>query len=198
MKKQLLPYKIGLAVIGVFTIALLVVVLMQANLAKQDARLYDDASEIADQLNDYIDDEQEIPESLSDAGINDVPDAVSYRTIEDGEKYEFCVTYKADNGGLDAEDVGSEILYGEAYSYDEYYGEDDEAAYLYLDYSHKKGKNCQVIWPYLDSASSYEEGDDPYAICDEQYDNSPQDKQAEDAYYDCLDKVDAAESTRVD
>lgn len=203
MPKSYNLYKLGLGVIGLFSLVLLIVVLVQASGAKADNLTQKDAQKVADQLNDYVEDEQTIPESLSAAGINDVPSAVRYEKLSK-ERYKFCVTYKAESSGFDAASVQEEVIsgyYGVDYSdYESSY----EESYLYLDSTHKKGENCKTIKPYLYSNSSYyddynnDEGSsdsssetytDPSTGC--VYDPGSSDDAIND-YYDCLDKADAS------
>lgn len=82
-QNPLLLYKIGLAVIGVFVIVLVVMVVTQANGAKQDTNSFNEATKIANTLNDYIDSNGTVPQSLSDAGVVNIPSSVTYTKVSD-------------------------------------------------------------------------------------------------------------------
>lgn len=146
---KLFKYKIGLAVLGLFTIFMIVWVAVQGNYVKQDQKTFEAATKIAEDLNAYVDDKQAIPSSLAEASIHDVPSAISYSRLSD-EQYKFCVTYKADNeySSFDLTSTLTEVLR-------QYYsGENDyEAAELYISPLYQKGENCQTIKPYLFSSS---------------------------------------------
>lgn len=155
MKNSLNKYKIGLLVVGVFTLGMAGYVMIQAGAAKEDNETYKKATKIADKLNDYTL-RKSPPASLQAAGIQDVPDSVSYTRLS-STRYKFCVTYKADSSGFDASSVENQLL-SSAYGTDSSYNYDDyESSYLYLDYTHHKGENCKTIKSY--SSSIY---DDPY------------------------------------
>jgi hypothetical protein len=140
MNNKLFKYKIGLAVIGVLTLVLLVVVAVGASGVKQDNQSYKKATAIAEKLNNYIYDNYKIPETLSDAGITDVPSTVRYEKDSETE-YKFCVTYKSAS-----EDLSS-------------FGNISDAKYtpstLYLRAAHQKGENCQTVKPYLNTYDNY-------------------------------------------
>src|ERR1700761_6201057 len=98
--KQLLKYKIGLLVIGLFTLGLVVFVLVQAGGTKQDAQTDKLANSMADQLNNYTDDNSVTPKTLQQAGITKTSPNISY-TRESDTKYKFCATYKTTSSGFD-------------------------------------------------------------------------------------------------
>jgi type II secretory pathway pseudopilin PulG len=154
MQDRLAKYKIGLAVIGLFTLVILIMVLAQAGAAKQDKETYDKANKVANKLNSYIDDKQRIPASLNVTGVKDIPDTITYKRIST-TKYRFCVTYKADSSGFNATDIETQLIYG-AYGggdYDSYKPDD----FLYIDSHHKKGENCQTIKPYIYQENTYDD-----------------------------------------
>ena len=64
MKSSLTPYKIGFAVLAVFTLVMLGLVISKAGNTKQDSKSFDAATKIADQLSAYIDEKQVIPAFL--------------------------------------------------------------------------------------------------------------------------------------
>lgn len=145
MKSSLLRYKIGLGVIGLFLVGVLVFVLVQANVAKQDLQTTKRANEIADKLNSYVNDNDVAPESLADANISNLPDAISYRKLSD-TSYEFCITYRAANNGAPLQTVVDDATT----NFDPYTGAggstpSSNATSLYISGVHAKGRNCQTI-----------------------------------------------------
>jgi len=150
MKATLLRYKIGLAVIGLFSLVMVVVVVSQASATKQDTETYHKASAIADKLQAYTDSKGEVPASLAAVDIADVPSTVSYHKLSDSS-YRFCVTYKATSSSFDATTAVNDTISG-------YYGTQGSTSenfsgfngsgsdnYLYVSSSHHKGANCQTI-----------------------------------------------------
>ena len=65
--------------------------------SKQDVQTLKTAQDIASKLNTYVQNNQKIPESLSEVGVEDVPSAIKY-TKDSEKEYSFCVTYKAASG----------------------------------------------------------------------------------------------------
>lgn len=156
MPPKLKKYAIGLAVTMLFVVGLSVWLVAQAGVVKADNEAYDAATKIADKLNDYIDSEQVIPESLSDASIHNAPDSVTYTKISE-EKYKFCVEYKTNSSGMDTASLTTSVmtgLYGDMSSGN--YPDDDkyEPTSLYINYYHKKGQDCQTVKPYIAYSSS--------------------------------------------
>ncbi len=151
MKNNLLPYKIGLAVIGLFVLGLTIFVIMQANSTKQDAQTDKKANEIANKLNSYINTHQQVPDSLAGAGIKDVPSTITYQKLGTANDYKFCVTYKNKSSGFDA----TSAVFGAASgtSVDTSSDTSDYSSYtkysLYIDPTHHKGANCQTIKPLI-------------------------------------------------
>lgn len=180
MQKALLKYKIGLAAIGFFVLVLFVIVLVQASGAKQDNETYDKAQKIATKLDTYTL-SNPLPASFKEAGITDVPDTVTYERLSD-TKYKFCVRYNSDSSGFSASEVSTGLLTG---SVSDPYKADDtsESSYLYVDYTHHKGNNCQTIKSY--SSSYYNDSPDTSG-CVYDY-NNPDYTAADKAYNDCLD-----------
>ncbi len=148
-------YKAGLLFFGLLTIVLLIVVLMQASSAKQDNITDRKANDIATKLDDYITNKQEVPDSLSTAGINDVPATITYKKLGD-DSYKFCATYKAASSDFANSTVVEDAIYqgitgtpsaSDSYDtsgYDDTSGNTD-SSYLYISPTHKKGENCQTI-----------------------------------------------------
>lgn len=147
-------YYVGILVLCVLVLGLTGYTLVQAAADKQDVSTEKEAREIADKLNDYVRENNEIPESLNETGVSDPPKTVRYSKKSDKE-YEFCVTYKSAKsygysspatlltGGI-TKDLGTEE------SYDDYYGgSSSKPSTLYLSYTYKKGENCQTVQPYF-------------------------------------------------
>lgn len=147
-------YYIGILALCVLVLGLTGYTLIQSAAAKQDVQTEKKAREIATKLNDYVRQNQEIPESLNEAGVSDAPKTVRYSKKSDKE-YEFCVTYKSAKTygysgpetlltGSITRDLGTEE------SYDDYYGGSSyKPSTLYLSYTYKKGENCQTVQPYF-------------------------------------------------
>lgn len=193
--KGITKYYIGLGVIGVFTVVILMVVLMQGISARHDNHLYQQANKVADKLNSYVDKNSKVPESLAAAGITDVPSDVTY-VKKATDKYEFCVTYRAASDGFDVSNPtqalserAAEQYYGGG-STDNYGSSSDASSYfdatLYLSASHKAGKNCQTIKPYINTYDSFGNSGSSGTSC--KYDATNSDANAAlNDYYNCLD-----------
>lgn len=159
MQKSIKKYYIGLGVVALLVIGLLSYVLMQANTYKKDTKLNSRASEIAEDLNNYITEKQELPEGLSEAVSGDVPEAIKY-TKESEKRYKFCITYGSTSSGVSSpQQVLFEGLYG-GFGANQYNYESDYAvSSLYVNtYSWEKGEQCQDIEPYLNT--SYDKYDE--------------------------------------
>lgn len=174
-------YYIGLIILGLLTLGLTGYAVFQAAGSKQDNETERKAQEIADKLNNYTY-TKGVPQSLSDIGVKDIPQTISY-TKKSDESYEFCVTYKHESKGYSAGGVEQILtgsiqrqLYGASmYDYDDsaYY---DDTSYtpssLYLPYTHKAGKVCRTVKIY-NYNQNYYNYNDPYSgyndegtICD--------------------------------
>lgn len=146
MDSKLRPYAIGLAVIGLFTFVLLVMVLTMGSLAAKDAKTDKAAQSIADKLNSYVTEKNKIPDNLQDVGAQNVPDTITYKKLSE-QSYKFCITYRTKSSGFDATEALSEVASAEgAGSGDssDYSGTHDDY-YLIIPTSHKKGQTCQTI-----------------------------------------------------
>jgi len=141
--RGIIKFKIGLGVIGLFTVVMLVLVLMQAGATKQDAQTDKLANSMADSLNNYTDSNFAIPASLRAAGIKKTSPYITYTKLSDS-KYKFCVTYKTTSSDFDPSAAVSNALMGGVSSY---YGGDytSDNTDLYLPTSHHKGVNCQTV-----------------------------------------------------
>ncbi len=146
-QKSLIKYKIGLLVLGIFSVILLLLVLPQAAATKQDNDTYTKATNIADKLNTYVDIQQTIPASLASLAINNVPTTVSYHKLSDSS-YRFCVTYKTKSIDFSPSSTESQLLSaaaGSAISGSSFSSFSSDNSALYLDSNHKKGPNCQTV-----------------------------------------------------
>jgi len=148
MLKPLLKYQIGLGLIGLFGFVLLLLVLVQAGATKADNKTYDQASKVADALNNYLDTSSAIPDSLGAAGVTNIPASVTYQKLSDSS-YQFCVDYKTTSSGFDASSVETNLITSETGTNFNDYGGYNANSYLTLDPSHHKGENCQTVKPYL-------------------------------------------------
>lgn len=151
-------YFIGIGIIGVVVFGLSVYIISLGVQSKQDKATYEKATDTADKLNDYIRKNRKIPDSLQQAGVDDVPDTIKYTKSD--TTYTFCATYKADRG-YGGSDITSVVTGAALRSYDyEYdYESDYQPSSLYVTYSYEKGENCQTVKPVgLRTSTSY--GDD--------------------------------------
>jgi type II secretory pathway pseudopilin PulG len=195
MRRALTKYKIGLAVLGIFAIGLFIFLLSQASATKQDNNSYDKANAISTKLDDYINTNQNIPDSLSKAGITDVPDTITYKKTSNSA-YMFCVNYKTKSTAISSGSFSSEILAAEESSAIGSSSTTDNTV-LFINPSHPKGNQCQTVNPpimadpNLDSSSSGSalnsggSSGDPYAKCDSIQDDT--------AWQKCLDQVDQSQ-----
>lgn len=178
MKSRLLPYKIGLGVVGLFTLILLIVVVVGAGNYKHDNDLFQQASSAANKLNNYVNNNQTIPSSLSAAGVNNTSSDIAYTKLSD-TSYRFCVNYKGNYNGFSAAQVEQQILssaYGTGSTGQSAYG--DNTA-LYLNPYFHKGENCQTVKPMIYPSSS--SSSDPYSQCYSISDST--------AYDNCINQV---------
>jgi hypothetical protein len=144
-------YYVGFIVLVVITAGITIYTLIQGASSKQDIQTEKKAQEIATKLNSFIASKFELPASLEEAGIKDVPDTIKY-TVKDDTSYKFCVTYKAASS-YGSGDITS-LLWGSALrdlsqvDTSNYDSPDYASSSLYLSYYHKKGENCQTVKPY--------------------------------------------------
>jgi hypothetical protein len=169
MKDKLFAYKIGLAIVGLFTIVVFLFVLLQAGNAKKDADLTKRANEIANKLNEHMYSASDLPNSLEEAGVKDVPSSITYKKISN-ETYTFCVDYKSKSSGFDPSNALSSVVSG--YYGGGYNSYSDEQTSLYILPDHKEGKNCQTVKPYLYSVNSTDDSTAPYELCGVDYNYS--------------------------
>jgi hypothetical protein len=151
-------YRIGLGVIGLFTIIIAVWALVLAGPTKQDSSTYNAANNIANNINNYTGNNGIAPYSLSDTGSYNVPATITYDRLSD-YSYRFCVNYKTTSSDFSASAVESDLITSSVnnsttndnpvnYSSD---------GYLYIDTSHHKGNNCQVINLSNDNIYNYQD-----------------------------------------
>jgi hypothetical protein len=209
--RGLRKYQIGLAILGLITVAMTILVLVQAGGIKADSKTYAAAQQAATSLENYIASKQVVPASLSAAGITDTSDTIKYTKLSDSS-YKFCASYRtASNPSFSASDLTGSLLtaqYG-AQPSAQSYGTDGQTT-LVVTSDHKKGDNCQTIKPSLYNSYNYSSSNalvDPssgsntnastsqsalqkaYDTCDKQY---PPSTQNTSGYYACLNKADAA------
>lgn len=146
MKPKLLPYKIGLGVIGLITIIFLVVVIAAAGNYKYDTKLNNQAYSIANKLNNYVISHYSVPASLSNVGVANVPTGISYTKVT-YYSYKFCVNYKANSSGFSPSQVEQQLISSSLSSG----GGNSMPAnntFLFIDSNYHKGENCQTIEPW--------------------------------------------------
>lgn len=147
MRSKLTKYKIGLAVIGLFTIVLLIIVLMEAGPTKQDSNTYNQANNIANKLNTYVDSSGLVPDTLATAGAYNAPSTISYTELSD-TSYRFCVDYKTTSDNFDPSAAETSLITSSGHgsskdqSLDQSYAAD---GFLFIDPDHHKGNNCQTV-----------------------------------------------------
>lgn len=145
-RSPIFKYQLGLAIIGVFTLVIVGLVLVQASATKQDTTTEKHANDIAEKLNNYVESKQAVPESLSNTGISDVPETINYKKVS-ASSYTFCTNYKATSSNFDSSAVALSLATGGKVDP----GSSDYSSkdYLVIPSSHHKGANCQTISPYL-------------------------------------------------
>ncbi len=148
-------YYLGLIVLAVITLGLTGYVLKLGSEAKNDKKTETVAQDIAKKLNDYIQDNNKVPNNLGDVGASSVPSEIRY-TKNSEKSYTFCVTFKAARGYGGGVNVSSIVTGAFASSFSSAYKPDVDykSTMLYVDYSHKKGENCQTIEPYISASST--------------------------------------------
>lgn len=148
-------------------IGLVVVALSQSKNDRQDTKTADKVGPIATSLEKYISEHNEVPSSLTEANIKDVPATISYQKIDESS-FKFCATFTRAGSIYDAgwTSLFTGALYGSQPSESGSSGSSTERDDYYIDtsiaYSHKKGENCQVVKPYITSDSFCEEIKDLY------------------------------------
>ena len=148
MKNRLFKFKVGLAILGLFTVMITWLVITQAGNNKQDIATYNSANTIAMKLQTYTDSNFQAPNSLADAGIFSVPPTITYTKLSFYE-YRFCVYYKSNSDNYSAASVEQSILSHAVGSSNQSYQNsspnNSTSQYLLIDPTHHKGNNCQTI-----------------------------------------------------
>ncbi len=148
MKTSLLPYKIGLGVIGLITLIFLIVVLSAASNYKYDSELNNQANLIANRLNNYLNTHYYgVPNSLSGAGITNVPNGIAYTRLS-FDSYKFCVNYKANSNGFSSTQVEQQLLSSSLGNQSTATPLQPDNSILFIGSNYHKGENCQLIKPY--------------------------------------------------
>jgi hypothetical protein len=148
-------YKIGIVVLALIILGLAAYIISLGVQSKEDKQTHASAQEIAEKLNAFVSEEQEIPANLSVAGIENVPSAISYEKVS-GTTYHFCVTYKSDKS-YGSSDVSS-VLVNAAYGSQLYDNEIYEPQFLYISDDYQKGENCVTVKPQF--YNIYDSSDD--------------------------------------
>jgi hypothetical protein len=167
-------YYLGLLVISLVVLGLAGYTINLGAQSKQDKVTYEKAKDVSEALNEYIENEGEIPENLESLETEDIPSTIKYKKVSSTE-YELCLTYKADKsyGGSDITSVltGAALggMYGDFDMSD--YEADYKSSYLYINPYYSKGENCQTIEPYLGLSSNIEldSGDEYKTYCTGDY-----------------------------
>ena len=156
MKSSLTKYKIGLGLIGLFTVVILIVILVQASSVRQDQQTEKAANDIAGKLNNYENSSSSgyAPNSLSQAGVTDVPSTITY-TKTGLYSYEFCMIYNQASSNFDPSSVAQNTVTSGLSAASSGYGsyQNEQSYYtnlpdLEIDPIHHKGKNCQTVQLY--------------------------------------------------
>ncbi len=142
-RSGIIKYRIGLGVIGLFTVIMLVLVLIQAGVTKQDTQTDKLANSMADSLNSYTDSNFAVPATLRQAGIIKTSPYITYTKVSNS-KYKFCVTYKTTSSNFDPSMAVNNVLMGGVSSWDSSSSAGTNTD-LYIPISHHKGVNCQTV-----------------------------------------------------
>ncbi len=162
-KNKLLKYYVGIGVLVIFTLGLAIFVSSQGSQQKKDKQVNAAAIQIAEDLNEYIEEKQKIPDALSDVSNVNIPEEVTYTKKQDS--YEFCVSYNSDSSsGLSADSIVSQGLSGSyggvgRYEYESRY----KPSTLYVSsYSWSEGEKCYEVEPIIYDNRYFFNDDDSY------------------------------------
>lgn len=144
MKTTLQKYKIGLLALMVFALVITGLVIVQAGSTKQDTKTNNAASDIADKINNYVDNNQAVPATLAETGAKNVPSTISYTKLS-ATTYKFCASYKGNSSGFDATGAATDLLTGSGSSSSSGLNLPADNSYLTIDTTWHKGANCQTI-----------------------------------------------------
>jgi hypothetical protein len=178
MRSAIQKYYIGLGVLGLLTLGLLIYVIIAGGLSRQDTITFKSANQVANKLNNYIEAKQKIPSDLSEAGVTDVPDTISYTKLS-SSSYKFCMTFRSASGESVSNSVSQAVSSYQNASGGASYYPDYNDTQLYISSDYQKGENCKTVKPYIYDATGG-------GSCTYPYSDSSQ--QALNKYYDCLDK----------
>lgn len=153
-------YYIGLLAIALLTLGLIIFVAGKGMDERQDKVTQKKVTEISQKLNSYVSKNKKIPQTLKEAGVDNIPGTIKYEKVS-ATTYKFCATFKKKSSYAGAPMLTSLIWGGGVQStrddsqYDYYSDSNDEASSLYM-YSHKEGENCQTVKPYQIAYSYYD------------------------------------------
>ena len=148
----------------------LIYVVSQAGATKTDRKTNDAVENISSKLDTNISTVGDIPVSLQAAGINGLPPTIQYTRVN-SSSYKICVDYKTGSSGFDA-GWASLLLGGISGSTSNPSPSTTGKSYFdsSIEFSHKKGQNCQTVTPYIynysnDSSSSLKSNSGVYVTC---------------------------------
>jgi len=152
MRQSLTKYKIGLGIVGLFTVVITIWALAQAGATKQDNNTYSTANNIASKLNTYTDTNDTAPYSLTYIGVYNPPSTISYTRLSNSS-YRFCIDYKTTSSDFSASSAESDLLTSSVSDSNSSNNSLNYGAngFLYIDTSHHKGNNCQVVKLFTNS-----------------------------------------------
>jgi hypothetical protein len=150
-------YKIGLGIIGIFTLVIFVVLLLGLSATRQDEKTQKAANKIANSLNTYVEGSSSglVPDNLQQAGITDVPNTITYRKTGD-YSYVFCMDFKSTSSNFNASSVAENIMLrgagGSSGDVANNYLNDpnlyNNQTILIINPEHHKGMNCETVSSY--------------------------------------------------
>ena len=147
-------YRIGIVALAALTLVLLVYVVAQSSSYKEDQETNELATGIAEDLNKYIRDNDELPDSLDEVTSKVIPSSIKYTDNNDGT-YTFCTTYNSSSNGssLNANDILYQGLSGGYAESDSSFQSSYKPSALYIsNYSWVSGENCIDVEPYIYTA----------------------------------------------
>jgi type II secretory pathway pseudopilin PulG len=138
-------YYLGLAVLMIVAIGAVIYTISQGTAAKSDAQTNKAVEQISNNLDGYITTSGKIPTSLAQAKITGIPPTVAYTKISD-TKYKVCLDYKSSASGFDG---GWTSLLGGFIGSGQSSTDNSNLQYFnnLVEFSHKKGENCQTVTP---------------------------------------------------
>src|SRR5579859_3950041 len=91
---QLGKYYLIFGVLMAFTIAMVIFTISKAPDAKTDKNTAAKMAEIASKLNEFMLKNNQLPATLDDAGVNNIPDTITYSKAGLSQ-YQICAYYKS-------------------------------------------------------------------------------------------------------